>query len=73
MSRERLPLARPASELLGNLRDDIRRLQHEKAHFQELLPGCRLASPEAYEEHIRVRMALLQLLDAARRPLQESS
>lgn len=72
MSRDRLPLARPASELLGDLRADIRRLQYEREHYHELLPGCRLQSPEAYEDHIRLRLALLQVLDATRQPVQET-
>lgn len=67
MSDDRLPLSRPAEELLGELRGEIRRLEQEREHFDELPPGCRLPRREDYEARISARLELLRLLAGATR------
>jgi hypothetical protein len=68
MSDGLLPLSRAAGKLLGDLRNEIRRLEQECAHFDELPPAIRLSSREAYGERIRMRRELLALLDETPRP-----
>lgn len=62
MRDDRLPLSRSADALLGDLRAEVLRLEHEFAHYDELSPGCRLPSREAYAARIAVRLELLRLL-----------
>ncbi|MDF2445093.1 MAG: hypothetical protein K0S46_329 [Moraxellaceae bacterium] len=62
MSDDRLPLSRPTEELLRELRSEVLRLENEREHFDELPPGCRLSSRDAYEARISVRLELLRLL-----------
>lgn len=57
-----LPLSRSAHQILNELQAEVRRLEYERAHFDELSPDCRLKSVEVYAERIRRRQALLDLL-----------
>lgn len=61
------PVSRSADQLLHELREEVLRLEQERARFHELLPGDRLDSLDAYNERIRVRRELLDLLDSPRR------
>jgi hypothetical protein len=70
MSDDRLPLSRPAEELLRDLKSEILRLEQEREHFDELPPGCRLSSRDAYEARISVRLELLSLLAGSTRNRQ---
>jgi hypothetical protein len=64
--RSSLPLSRSADEILNELRAEVLRLEHERDHFDELPPECRLQSLEVYAERIRRRQALLDLLGVPR-------
>lgn len=59
-----LPL-RHVDALQSALVEEIRQLEFQLAHFDELPPGARFDSPGVYRELITVRKELLDLLQEA--------
>lgn len=69
---DHFPLSRKTIDLLRELREEILRLESERACFSQLSAACRLSSLEAYNERIRVRRELLSLLDeSAHKPTRQ--